>query len=295
MFEKLRIRGFQTHTDLTIEFGQITTIQGPTDAGKSAILRALKWLAVNRPAGDAFRRAGAKSAAVDLRVDGKIISRRKGKKNTYKLDGKTFAAIGGRVPDEIATLLNIGDTNFAGQFDPPFWLADSPGAVSRNLNAIVDLGIIDDTLSAVAARLRKSAATVEISRERLAAARGEREKLAWVPDFVEKLGALEGAAAEIAQKRLDCRTLRSLIADVETAETSRRAAGAGITAATNALAAGKRWAAAERRAAGLRDLIGGLEAAEIETANTARWAEQAAANFKRKTKGKACPLCQKII
>jgi AAA15 family ATPase/GTPase len=39
--KKLRIKNFQIHKDLEIEFGPITTIVGPSDIGKSAVLRAL--------------------------------------------------------------------------------------------------------------------------------------------------------------------------------------------------------------------------------------------------------------
>lgn len=291
--EKLRIRGFQAHDDLTVEFDPaITTIQGPTDAGKSAILRALRWLAFNRPAGDAFRRARADRTAVDLRVDGKIISRRKGSgKNIYKQDKKVFAAMGNRVPEEIAAVLNLGDLNFAGQFDPPFWLADSPGEVSRQLNAIIDLGVIDDTLSAVAARLRRAGAAVDVSRERLAAARAERKELAWVPGFVDKLGSLERQAVKIESKRQDCRALATLIADAETAASTARNAGAAIQAARTAVSAGDRWAAAQRAAGKLEELISQLTDAQIIAADASTKAAAAETEFRQKTKGKKCPVC----
>lgn len=265
------------------------------NSGKSSILRALRWLATNRPAGDAFRRADCKTTAVSLRVDGKVISRRRGKKNIYKLNEQIFAAMGNRVPDEIANLLNIGDINFAGQFDAPFWLSDSPGAVSRSLNAIVDLGIIDETLAAVAARLRKAAATVEISRERRAAAKEEREKLSWVPAFCVKLGNLERKESRIAAKHQDCRALRSLIAEVETAETTRQAVSRGNQAGLAAVATGERWATSEYLAAGLRGLIAEIEESE-KVASATAWAVRLnEGKFKKQTKGQACPICQKPI
>lgn len=44
---KLRIQNFQAHKDTTIEFDRITTIVGPSDTGKSAVLRAFKWVEKN--------------------------------------------------------------------------------------------------------------------------------------------------------------------------------------------------------------------------------------------------------
>lgn len=57
---KLRIQNFQAHKDTTIEFDCITTIVGPSDIGKSAVLRALKWVAKNEPKGTSFVRDGDK-------------------------------------------------------------------------------------------------------------------------------------------------------------------------------------------------------------------------------------------
>lgn len=57
---KLRIQNFQAHKDTTIEFDRITTIVGPSDIGKSAVLRALKWVAKNEPNGTSFVRDGDK-------------------------------------------------------------------------------------------------------------------------------------------------------------------------------------------------------------------------------------------
>lgn len=57
---KLRIQNFQAHKDTTIEFDRIATIVGPSDIGKSAVLRALKWVAKNEPKGISFVRDGDK-------------------------------------------------------------------------------------------------------------------------------------------------------------------------------------------------------------------------------------------
>lgn len=58
---KLRIQNFQAHKDTTIEFDRITTIVGgPSDTGKSAVLRALKWVVKNEPKGTSFIRDGDK-------------------------------------------------------------------------------------------------------------------------------------------------------------------------------------------------------------------------------------------
>ena len=292
--EKLHIRGFQKHADLTVEFDPAcTTILGPTDSGKSAIVRALRWLATNRPAGDAFQKRGTAETVVELRVDGKKITRRRGSDNVYKLDKQKFAAMGARVPEPVAELLNISDINFAGQFDAPFWLADSPGEVSRRLNAIVDLGVIDDTLANVAADVRRAGAAVGVSRERLTAARKTRDDLAWVPEFAARLKKLTAMETELENQRRSIAALAAAAGDLESIERRAADAVAGRVAAQNAVTAGADWAAAQKRVDDLRNLIHDVESAEKNRDRADKVAVDAVTEFKTKTKNENCPICRK--
>lgn len=87
MLHKLVIQNFQTHKDLGVTLGpHVTTIVGTTDAGKSSVLRALGWVALNRPTGDAFIRDGARAVSVELGTEKHDIIRERGPgKNTYVL------------------------------------------------------------------------------------------------------------------------------------------------------------------------------------------------------------------
>jgi energy-coupling factor transporter ATP-binding protein EcfA2 len=163
MIERIRLRNFQTHEDRAVAFGPgVTTIVGRTDAGKSAILRALRLVFTNQPAGDRYVRHGADRAAVRVWVDGRVLTRLRGTKlNAYELDGERFVSFSGDVPPEVAALANVSESNFQGQIDPPYWLTESPGQVGKALNAVVDLSLIDDVLAAAgrkAARLKADAA-----------------------------------------------------------------------------------------------------------------------------------------
>ena len=185
MLQKLKI-DFQVHQNKVIRLDpSVTVIIGPTDSGKSSIIRALRWLAVNKPQGDSFVPwNGNRTAKVKLFVDGRWVVRRKGKGvNSYSLDGKTFKAFGSsNVPAEIAELLNIGQINFARQHDNPFWFMQSPGEASRELNSIINLSLIDQTMANLARWLRTAKTEVDISKNRLKEAREEKQKLAWIKE-----------------------------------------------------------------------------------------------------------------
>jgi len=182
MLEILYVQNFQSHSKLKIEFDKsITTIVGSSDIGKSAVVRALRWVCRNHPQGEVFIKDGTKGTTVKLLVDDKEVSRKRGKnENTYLLDGKEFKAFGQDVPDTISKVLNLNEINFQNQHDPPFWFSLSAGEVSRQLNAIVDLGIIDSSLSAISKRVRYFQQSAQISKERLKKVREQKEDINWV-------------------------------------------------------------------------------------------------------------------
>ena len=105
MLERLRIQNFQSHHKLDIQLDPaVTTLIGPSDVGKSAVLRAFRWLATNRPRGDAFIRDGADRVSVKARVDGQNVTRRRGPAgNEYIVDGASLKALERTCPNRSGT------------------------------------------------------------------------------------------------------------------------------------------------------------------------------------------------
>lgn len=246
MIESITLLNFQRHRKLTVELDQfITCLTGDTDAGKSSVLRALYWLCFNRPSGIDMVRHGRKTATVSSRVDGVVVSRLRSKQtNLYRLDGTDFAAFGQAVPEEVAAVLNVAEINFQTQLDPPFWLADPPAKVSRELNAVVDLGVIDTALSNSAARVRSAKSGLEVCRSREQQARADAEALKRVPAFLKRVEAAEELDGRIQQRRARIASLRSLIEKGRGLERSRqRSSGAKA----EALALKSLWSAVSAR------------------------------------------------
>lgn len=195
MIQQLVIRNFQRHRKLRIPLDpHVTTIVGPSDSGKSSIIRSLRWVILNEPRGKSFVKAGTDRASVSISVDKHRITRRRGflQGNSYKLDGKIFAAFGNGIPDEISGILRLDEINFQGQHDPPFWFSLSPPEVSRRLNQIVDLSLIDSTLANLSKEVRRAKVEKGIIEERLKEARGERKELRQVRGADSDLSHLEG-------------------------------------------------------------------------------------------------------
>jgi exonuclease SbcC len=170
---------------------KITAITGPSDVGKSSILRAIRWLATNRPLGDGFIRDDADNTSVTLWTDDDKLKRRKGDENTYEVNGKELKAFGTDVPSDVTDALKVDEVNFAGQHDSPFWFDLTPGEVARKLNEIVDLTLIDTVMKDLGSRLTRNRTEQKVIKERKEDAEKELEELDFVRDMEVALFDLE--------------------------------------------------------------------------------------------------------
>lgn len=256
MLESLHIRNFQKHKNLKIEFDSpIVTITGQSDRGKSAILRALRWLCLNQPSGDAFIRTGAESVKVELQIDSRSIQRARGKTNTYHLDGNELKAFGQDVPDAISDFLKLGPNNFQCQMDSPFWFSLSPGQVSKELNSVVNLESIDSALAFIASKLRKAKAEEEVNQDRLKAASERKESLRWAKELDADLVPLEAKEAQIAKKRSRIALAALLIEKGSMAYQSQQNANKANLEAKKAIAIGQKALDLSSRCDSLRKLL----------------------------------------
>lgn len=201
MIKKIVVKNFQKHKHLVVyPSPTVTTIVGPNDAGKSAFIRALQWITLNKIRGSRFIRKGSKKATVSLVLDGHEISRSKGGANAYTLDGQRLAAFGSKIPDEVKQIVNLGDLNFQSQWDPVLWFNDSPGQVSRELNKIVDLEVIDSTLKKLGEMIRFTQAVDKVGHERLEKTLNEIQSLQPVKKAEKDLDRLTALWEELNQK-----------------------------------------------------------------------------------------------
>jgi len=162
LISKIHIKNFQSHKDTSLELSPgVNVIVGTSDCGKTAVIRALKWLMWNKPSGDDFRSDWGGDTQVTIEVDGHTIIRGKGKENIYQLNNKLFKAFGTDVPEEIQTILNIDETNIQQQLDSPFLISDSPGEVASYFNKIAGLDKIDSSTKYIQSQIRSYKGKIE--------------------------------------------------------------------------------------------------------------------------------------
>lgn len=266
MIELLKIRNFLKNRKLDIELDpHVTTLIGSNGAGKSSAIRAFLWLANNEPSGFKFISWGKKSSEVILTLDdGRTITRRKDKDgNVYLLGDKLFKAFGtGNVPDEIARLLNLIPECSQGQFNLPFWFHLTPGQVSRELNKIVDLSIIDKSLANAARGVRQALARLDVSKERLSDARKARRGLLGIPNMDADLTNLEKLHKEQLTLANSIALGASLLDQVTTHTKTIQRTRKAIKQGSIAVKLGVRARKVKRRLDRLNDLVDRLTAAQ---------------------------------
>lgn len=159
MIEKLKINNFQSHSETEISFSpNVTVITGKSQSGKTAVLRAFRWLVENRPKGFRFHSYFTdEPTEITLSVEGRKITHFKSEKDEfYSLEDKVFRAFSFGVPDEILNVLNLGTINVQDQFEEPFLITSSPGNFARVINEITNLDKVDDWVSALTTRINST-------------------------------------------------------------------------------------------------------------------------------------------
>lgn len=216
MLESITITNFQGLKKLFFNFDErVTSLTGKSDQGKSSAIRALRWVCLNEAPKNLIRN-GAEFVRVKLCIDGHSIVRKKSKNaNCYILDGKKLKAIGTDVPEEIRNIINVSDVNFQSQLDPHFWFSKTSGQVSKELNQIVNLGVIDQSLFNVASKRRKTKAKEEVIQDRLKTAKSKVKELDWVDIADQQLREIESVQSAIADKQKMRDGIQSSISEIQ--------------------------------------------------------------------------------
>jgi DNA repair protein SbcC/Rad50 len=196
MIQKIKLQNFQNHEDTEVQFAPgVNIIVGKSDSGKSAIIRALRWVIDNKPQGDGFRSHWGGDTQVSLFVEDNEIRRlRTASKNEYHLKDMVFKAMGNSLPEEITDAISMDSVNSQFQIDLPFLFSESPGEVARYFNRIAGLDKIDSSLKEVQSRINNENRKIQHLQEDLEIQKIEVEKY-------RNLSNLQKVYDRISQKR----------------------------------------------------------------------------------------------
>jgi DNA repair protein SbcC/Rad50 len=206
MIKKLGIKNFQSHTNSQLEFHPgVNVIIGESQAGKTAIIRALSWLVKNRPTGIRYKNRSSRSnveveatfapgTEVKL-VKGKAISE-------YTLNGQAFSKFGAEVPVEVSEAINIGELNIQSQLDSPFLITDSSYQVSHAINKITKMEESDEWVQTLNTKLMQNGQSkrlLQLELEELANKLHRYEGLERAENLLERAAVLSEKHRELSQ------------------------------------------------------------------------------------------------
>lgn len=225
MIEYIQLRNFQSHKETEMEFHPgVNAIVGESDNGKSAIMRAFYWLAFGKPAGDSFRRHGAKNdTEVTIETDTHQIARIRGNTiNKYiattfdeDVDGVSHTGFGQNVPEPISTILNVNEINFMRQLDPPFLFSKTAGEVAQYLNRLINLDVIDISLSNIKRMHSQSFQAADSHNREVQRLEHELLQYAWVDDADADIAKLEKREAKLLRLERTAEELDKFLDDVD--------------------------------------------------------------------------------
>lgn len=148
---KVHISDFQSIEKVDFEIDRFTALTGPSNAGKSAICRAIEGALFNRR-GDDFVRKGKSSSKVILEFEDHTIEWVKGSKdNYYIVDGEHYDKVGGDAPDILKSFgfvdIEVGRKNIrpqmgTDQFSVLFLLRESGATIADIFSILGKLDII---------------------------------------------------------------------------------------------------------------------------------------------------------
>ena len=219
MIQSIKLTNFQSHKGSFLEFHPgLNIIVGTTDSGKSAILRALRYVVTNKPLGDDFRSNWGGETSVIVGIPGSHISRIKGNsENAYIMwsegrnDPLELRAFGVDVPAEIKAALNMEDVNLQAQMDSPFLISKTSGEVANHFSKIANIDIINTTLAKIKKWLRDHENTQTHARANIKQLQDEIKEYDYLEVFEKEVEVLESMEQHKRSLETKQTTLRNIL------------------------------------------------------------------------------------
>ena len=245
----VRVREFQSIEDATVVLDGFTVITGANNSGKTALVRAIRGVFTNAPAGPLVRHGAAHlTVEIDFQ-DGNTVKWEKGWEkpgqkgktvNRYTVNGQVLPSVGRGCPPEVLELgirsIRAGtDTlwpQIADQFRGVLFLVGSPGSATAEAIANVErVGVLTAALKLCESDQRKARSKLGVRREdetQLVDELGRFDGLDIVEELVVAIGAVDQLRIKAATELGAAMRLRKRLRDAQGAVDSLQ----GIDAVT---------------------------------------------------------------
>jgi len=211
--KRIRIKNIESHEDTVLELHPgVNMITGPSDVGKSTIIKCMYLLAFDRPLGKGYVSYWAKDGGIYLDTETLSISKIKGSQNVLKINGRKTDK------EEVQSVLGITRNNFLVQGQPHFMLSWSPGERASYLNEITNLSIIDSATKKAKGFVKHFNSMSETQREALKLYKEELESYADIEDMEVEVSSLERMAEQHKAIEKEIQQILSLLYSLDDIE-----------------------------------------------------------------------------
>lgn len=217
------LKDFQSHAETTLDIREgFVCAVGPTNAGKSSLVRAIRWLLYDSIRGSRFVRTGKSVASCSITFDdGVEIERVKGKSNRYRTNSTWFDAVGVGTPVEVVKATNIPqlqidkdsfvELHVATQLKPPLLIMDTDSVKAKMLNVLTGGHVVDEGVRTTLNNIRSLDAEEKKLRSSIDATAVELSKLAGLEEKERRLLRVQQLLQEITMAQDRSYTLRKII------------------------------------------------------------------------------------
>lgn len=211
MITQIHLDNFQAHEYRRINLSPgLNVIIGPTDTGKSAIVRAIRFVALHEPI-TGLMTHGKKTLRVTLNTESHRVVRFKDRDYGYTLDGGEYLACAKTQPADITKALNLNATNFQCQHDPHFLLSLTPGQAAKEINKIVALEDIDKALGWLKEQAKNTGARLKAAEAESAGLQDELDQFVDIHKLEGIVSSLQSELTAIESQNKDSVSLSLLV------------------------------------------------------------------------------------
>lgn len=198
MIEQLKATNLQKHENITLNFiDGVNVITGPTDSGKTAIFRGLKWVLMNEGDSSKLVKHGTQKCTVSVTIDGNTVERSySASSNTYKLNDNLYKSFRTSVPADIAALVNMDAISIQDRRDLPFMVYYKGSETAEQFSTMLDLNEIQTVTSNTNRYVKQVAEKVDDAKSKIAKAQ---EELDFYSDIDEANALLKKYAEDKAE------------------------------------------------------------------------------------------------
>ena len=223
-----RVQNFQSVEDATIVIDGLTVITGTNNSGKTAVMRAIRGVFTNAPAGSLVRHGCAHLTVTLTFDDGTVIKWEKGWEkpgqkgktvNQYTINGKQIATVGRGVPPEVEALgvreISAASDRvwpqIAAQHTGNLFLVDRPGsAVAEALSDVERVGKLTAALKASEKDRRSTASELKVRRKDVEAHKQDVDRYDGLDPVADQVRVLGETRTALLDSERDLTTTRDL-------------------------------------------------------------------------------------